>query len=228
MSRVGARKRQRVGEKGDNQDGEAPVASPKASPTKLGKTDQKRINESLNVIQRNAVLWIWNHLNDPANSDEILMCKEQLMNGFCRVSSSADTDHSNCFHSTYVSFQSLPKYWIAAWMVQHAEFAKSAVDSINGTGSNSKLKQLWCHITGIDDHTHWPAEAHDKIILVKFVFTLMGYLGDRHKKIVFLPDFSIDWNTCGPFRLIWGKRGDMTCVLEIEHKQTKTKACDKF
>ena len=109
-----------------------------------------------------AVVWIWNYLNEPENTGEILMCKEQLMNGMMRVSSSTDTDSTNAFHATYVTFASLPKYWIAAFMVQRCELPAACVDQLNGNGKEGRLKHVWSFITGLDDGVCWPADVHDK------------------------------------------------------------------
>ena len=44
---------------------------------------------------------------------------------------------------------------------------------IDGTGKEARLRHVWTNITGIDDSTHWPAEVHDKILLVTFLIVLM-------------------------------------------------------
>ena len=34
-----------------------------------------------------------------------------------------------------------------------------------------RLKHAWTLITGTDVYTHWPADVHDKVLLVKFTGT---------------------------------------------------------
>ena len=223
MSVPPARKRQkRETSAGD------PAASPSQSSVAgspaLGKAVQKRINDQLGETNKRALIWIWNYFNEDEHQGEILMCKEQLSNGMMRVSVNKDVDASNSFHSTYVTFASLPKYWIAAFLVQYLQMTAVCVDSLNGTGKEGRLKHVWTNITGIDDYTHWPADVHDKVLLVKFLMWMIERLGNRHRTIVFSPTFSVDWDHCGPYKLTWGKRGDMQCVIKIFHKQSKTEA----
>ena len=223
MSAPPGRKRQRRAT-GDGAP-ETPAGSPAASNANtLGRHAQKRINDNLNDTNKRAVVWIWNYLNEPENQAEILMCKEHCSNGLFKVSKGTDSDNTNAFHATYVSFASLPKYWIAAFMVQHVDFTAACVDQLNGNGKEGRLKHVWSFITGIDDYTHWPANVHDKVLLVKFLQWMMQRLGNRHTSLTFGVDFKIDWDKCGPYKLTWGKRGDMVCVVSILHKQTTKEA----
>ena len=226
MSHPPARKRQkRAAATGAGEDAQPSVAaSPMASQVALGRTAQKRTNDNLNDTNRRAVVWIWNFFNEPENADVILMCKEQLMNGTLKVSKSVDSDATNAFHATYVTFGSLPKYWIAAFLVQHVEFSAACVDQLNGNGKEGRLKHVWTFITGLDDSSHWLADVHDKVLLVKFLMFLIERLGNRHKSIVFGHDFKVDWDSVGPYVFTWGPRGDIVCVLEITHRQTGVKA----
>ena len=223
MSSMPPRKTQKKATATGAEEGEAggQFASPAS---KLNRTEQRRINDNMNANLKRAVIWIWNHLNEPENVHEILMCREQLMNGICRVSANVDVDCNNSFHMTYVTFGSLPKYWIAANMVQHAGFSAATVDALNGTGKEGRLKHVWTNITGIDDSTHWPSDVHDNVLSVKFLQWCIGRHGERNKKLTFTHDFNIDWDKSGPYKLIWGQRGDMTVVLKILHKDTATEA----
>ena len=189
------------------------------------KGEQKRINATLNDIQKNAIVWINDYLNDPDHANEILVCKEQLSNGFCKPSSHQDLNESDSFHPTYVSFVSLPKYFVAEFLHSNCGFSVQSVDLLNGTGKGGKLKHMFTNITGLEDSSHWPAEVHDKILLTKFLLKRLEDMGSREKNIKMAPDGSVDWLDICPYAFIWCQRGGLLVIVEVEHKSTRVKAC---
>lgn len=190
--------------------------------TKLSRRQAGSARSCMGVVQEKALDWITQHLKEhPA---EILMCKGMLESGQCSQEV-VDTSvvERDSFHETYMTFKSLPRYWMAEWLTNHCGFAHKWVDLVDAGGSG-QIRQLFCYITGIADSTYWPRPLLKKQLLSQFLAWSAKELGERWKNFEKNVDATgkIDWGLTCPFKFTWVAHGDGARIDKVIHISSAT------
>lgn len=200
---------------------EADAASKNTS--KLSRRQAGSARSCMNVVQEKALEWIIDHLKE--KPDEILMCKGMLESGQCSqevVETSAV--EKECFHETYMTFKSLPRYWMAEWLTNHCEFSHQWVDLVDA-GGPGQIRQLFTYIIGVADSTYWPRPLLRKTLLTRFLAWSSKELGQRWKDFERNVDGTgkINWSATSPITFTWVKHGeDGARIDKVTHKSSNT------
>lgn len=181
-----------------------PTGAAKSS-TRFTRREAGTVQTAMACVEDQALAWIVNFLKQHRGS--ILMCKGMLESGQCNPIAIADSAiEKEAFHHTYVSFKSLPKYWIAEWLVNQCRFSPAFIDLIDAGGS-SQVRQVFTYFTGIGESTYWPRPLLRKELLLTFLAGMLEKLGNRHEHFDKHVDKTgkINWGAGGPFTLKWAK-----------------------
>lgn len=174
-------------------------------------------------IEAHALNWIVTHCK--ANPIEILSTKAELEAGLGKAMTEIheDSQQRESFHCTYMAFKSLPRWWIADWMVSKCKFAAKFVDLIDSVPG--QLKHVFTYLTGLSEFTYWPRPALKIAVLGEFVTFMAEQSGNRAEgfdKHVNM-EGHVDWMKVCPFVLEWaGEVGDRY-ICSIEHRNVGAK-----
>lgn len=129
------------------------------------------------AIEARGLKWIVAHLK--ANPREILSTKAELEAGLGKAMTEIHEDNKEkeSSHGTHMAFKSLPRWWIADWMVSKCKFAPKFVDLIDSM--SGQLKHVFAFLTGLSEFTCWPRPALKIAVLGEFVSFMAEQLGSR-------------------------------------------------
>ena len=139
----------------------------------------KNAKKCLDIAEETGLQWIMDFLRSPPK--QILYCKSSCENGmFDKDARTNDLEQEEVFHSTYTMFKSLPKYFMAGFMVQHCNHSKEWVDLID-SAQPGQLRMVFTNWTGVSDYSWWPPALHRHELLVTFLKNQLLHLGNRHQ-----------------------------------------------
>ena len=122
--------------------------------------------------------WIIDFLT--SHADQILLTKANLEQGSIRDqallvategSSKPGADiMPERWHSTYTSCKSIPKYYIAHWLVSGpCDLPQQFIDTLDGVHPSHGLRRLFAHFTGLDNTTWWAPSLHVRKVLTSWL-----------------------------------------------------------
>lgn len=196
---------------------------PSASTRGDSKPDMAKAKRALTDLQRECLKDIERHLI--MHPDEILQTKAVLDKGQIHREPGRNYRDANRieFPSTYTLFKSLPKYWVADWMVVALHWSKEFVDLIDAA-KPGQIKQAFTYVTGCSDFTWWPPALRRVELLRQFLSYMVSALGNRHEGFeAKVPATGIiNWQNVGPYIYTWGEHPTQGHVVtKIEHKSTR-------
>merc|ERR1712087_1064280 len=72
------------------------------------------------------------------------------------------------WHKTYNTCKSIPKYYIAHWLVANTSLDQEFVDRIDGFNASS-LRRAFGFLTGLHETTWWPPRLHFRAVLTAWL-----------------------------------------------------------
>lgn len=195
-------------------------------PKKRAKT------EALSQVEKGALDDIIKYLK--SHKAEILYCQAYLNSGGATAElnkalninphGSDALAGKDRFHATLTSFRSLPKYWIAEWMVKHCNFASSFVDLLDS--QPNQLRQVFGLFTGLQEQAWWPPVLHRIEVLEDYCMWAGGQLGSRWQNFERNVSASgkVDWASSCPFRFEWSDASHALGkhITKVIHRSSKT------
>ena len=125
-------------------------------------------------------MWIENFLI--LNSAQILLTKGQLESGQiasmaavvkqeeARKSDDEAEDMPDIWHRTYTTIKSLPKYYLADWLVKGpAKMSKRMTDNIDANDPANGIRLAFEFLTGLGPNTWWAPALHRRMVLTAWL-----------------------------------------------------------
>jgi len=191
----------------------------KDSPTKQEasvstKEEVVRARQQLSPIFQAGINWIVDYLAQ--HKSEILICKANLEAGAIRAQCEVvEAEHvqegssseimPDVWHKTYVMCLSIPKYYIADFLVRICDFDQDLVDRIDSKCSKDGLRKAFGFLTGLHENMHWCSALHVRLVLTAFCTEQVRQLEDRVQNFPkhVSPDGTVDYDSMCPFSLTW-------------------------
>ncbi|CAK0893626.1 unnamed protein product [Prorocentrum cordatum] len=112
------------------------------------------------------------------------------------------------WHSTYTICKSIPKYYIAHWLVANTSLDQDTVDRIDAFHPQA-LRLVFGSLTGLHDTTWWPPRLHVRVVLTAWLRwqfeQLKGELRVRDLLRALSSNGRIDYEKLLPYELAWSR-----------------------
>ena len=176
------------------------------------KHDLSVARATLGPVLSSALDWITNYLL--THKTEILLCKANLETGAIKAQHDIvsiedqeqnETAMPEAWHKTYTLCKSLPKYFLADFMIKQAKIPHAVIDNVDARRPTDGLRILFGWLTGLTPGTWWAPALHRRAVLVRWLMAQMKRLGDRHEKYgqVVKANGVLDLDEMVPFALVW-------------------------
>ena len=195
----------------------------------MTKEETARARGQLTPVLTHALEWINRYLL--LHRSEILLVKGNLECGFVQgqhetlvledkqqslEDGGAEVVMPDKWHKTYATCKSIPKYFVAHWLVSGPPGMTSGmVDHIDGFDPCNGIRNVFHFLLGVGEQTWWAPSLHIRLVLITWCKNQFDRVHGE-KRVKALIDHTntltgeIDWPALLPFTLEWNREFDMS------------------